>query len=247
MISTSVKTADRVFTYPVEFFPNGFHWENYVSALKARPFGIYAFNSVLAAGVSTIISVVLCTFAGFSFAHYRYPGKNLLFLLVLSTIVIPFETIAVPLYSMINSFGLLNTYTGLILPTALFPIGIFIMRQFMYHIPRDLIDAARIDGASELNICFKIVWPLSLPAMSAVAIFTFVTIWNSYLWPLLAVSDDNLRTLPLGMALFENQVTVHYNEIMAVAVTGSIPLVVLFLILQKQFIKGIAMTGLREG
>lgn len=247
MVSTSLKTPDRVFTYPIEWVPNGFHWENYVSALTARPFGLYLVNSVLQSTVSMVISVTLCSAAGYSFAHFHYPGRTLMFVLVLSTLMIPFEVIAVPLYLQIYLWGWLNTYPGLILPTALSAIGIFIMRQYMLSIPTDLIESARIDGAGELQIFQRVVWPLSTPGLSAVAIFTFVFVWNSYLWPLLVVNQDILRTLPLGMGLFANELTVSYNRIMAVAVYGALPLVLLFLILQRNFVRGIALTGLREG
>lgn len=202
MISTSFKTPDRVFTFPVEWLPNGLHWENYVSALTAWPFGVYLFNSLLQATVSMAISVVLCSAAGYSFAHFRYPGRMLMFVLVLSTLMVPFEVIAVPLYLQIHLWGWRNTYQGLIMPTALSSIGIFIMRQYLRGIPKDMVECARMDGANELHILVRIIWPLSTPALSAVAIFTFVYTWNSYLWPLLVVNQDALRTLPLGMALF---------------------------------------------
>lgn len=247
MVSTSFKTPDRVFTYPIEWLPNGLHWENYVSALSARPFGIYLLNSVIQSGVSMLISVVLCSAAGYSFAHFRYPGRLLMFGLVLSTLMVPFEVIAVPLYLQIHLWGLRNTYAGLILPTALSAIGIFIMRQYLLGIPRDVIECARIDGANELQILTRIIWPLSTPALSAVAIFSFVYTWNSYLWPLLVVNQDALRTLPLGMALFAGELTASYNRIMAVAVFGALPLVMLFLILQRNFVRGIVLTGLKEG
>lgn len=247
MVSTSFKTPDHVFTYPIEWLPNGLHWENYVSALSTRPFGVYLLNSILQAGVSMAISVVLCSAAGYSFAHFRFPGRTLMFVLVLSTLMVPFEVIAVPLYLQIHLWGWRNTYQGLILPTALSAIGIFIMRQYLLGIPRDLIECARIDGANELQILFRIIWPLSTPALSAVAIFTFVYTWNSYLWPLLAVNQDALRTLPLGMALFASELTASYNRIMAVAVFGAIPLVILFLLLQRNFVRGIVLTGLKEG
>lgn len=247
MVSTPLKSPDAVFTYPVQWLPNGLHWGNYVAALTARPFGQYLLNSVVQSTVSMVISVVLCSAAGYSFAHFHYPGRNLMFVIVLATLMVPFEVIAVPLYLQIHLWGWINTYTGLILPTALSAIGIFIMRQYLLGIPVDFIESARMDGASELGILVRVIWPLSTPAMSAVAIFTFVYIWNSYLWPLLVVNEDILRTLPLGMALFANELTVSYNRIMAVAVFGAIPLVLLFLVLQRNFVRGIVLTGLREG
>jgi multiple sugar transport system permease protein len=247
MISTSLKSPAHVFTFPIEWLPDGFHWENYQQALSARPFGLYLLNSVVVSSVSVLITVVFSSAAGYGFAHFQFPGRDLLFLVVLSTLMIPFEVIAVPLYIQVHQWGWINSYTGLILPTAFSAIGIFIMRQFMLSIPKDFIDSARIDGANELQILTTVIWPLSMPAMSAVAIFTFVSSWNSYLWPLLVINDDPLRTLPLGMALYENQLTVTYNRVMAVAVFGSLPLVLMFILLQRNFIHGVALTGLREG
>jgi multiple sugar transport system permease protein len=247
MVSTSFKAPDQVFTYPIQWLPDTLRWENYVSALTARPFGRYLVNSVLQSSISTVISLLLCAMAGYSFAQFRYPGRDIMFVIVLATLMIPFEVIAVPLYLQVHGWGWVNTYHGLILPTAVSAIGIFIMRQYMLGIPRDFIESARIDGAGEIQIFARVIWPLSTPALSAVAIFTFVYVWNSYLWPLLAVNEDLLRTLPLGMAMFANELTVSYNRIMAVAVYGALPLVFLFLILQRNFVHGIALTGLREG
>ncbi|MEJ5247327.1 MAG: carbohydrate ABC transporter permease [Caldilinea sp.] len=247
MVSTSLKPNDRIFTYPIEWWPSVFVWENYRSALSARPFGLYLANSIVQSFISMAISVVLCSAAGYSFAHFRYWGRDVMFVVVLSTLMIPFEVIAVPLYLQIFSWGWLNTYHGLILPTALSAIGIFIMRQYLMNIPSDFVESARIDGAGEVQILIRIIWPLSTPALSAVAIFSFVYTWNSYLWPLLAVNHDSLRTLPLGMSLFANELTASYNRIMAVAVFGALPLVGLFLVLQRNFVRGIVLTGLREG
>jgi ABC-type glycerol-3-phosphate transport system permease component len=247
MVSTSFKTPEHVFTYPIEWLPDGLHWENYVTALTARPFGLYLLNSVIQSTVSMVISVVLCSAAGYSFAHFHYWGQNVMFVIVLSTLMIPFEVISVPLYLQIHLWGWDNTYQGLILPTALTAIGIFIMRQYLLGIPGDFIESARIDGGSEIQILVRVIWPLSTPALSAVAIFTFVYVWNSYLWPLLVVNQDSLRTLPLGMALFANELTVSYNRIMAVAVFGALPLILLFLVLQRNFVRGMVLTGLREG
>jgi multiple sugar transport system permease protein len=247
MVSTSFKTPDQVFTYPVQWLPREFHWQNYVDAFQTRPFGLYLLNSTIQSGVSMIIAVLLCAAAGYSFAHFSYPGRDVLFVIVLSTLMIPFEVIAVPLYLQVQRWGWVNTYVGLILPTALSAIGIFIMRQFMLNIPKDFIESARMDGANELQIFLRIILPLSRPALSAVAIFNFVYVWNSYLWPLLVVNVDRLRTMPIGMALFESELTVSYSQIMAVAVFGALPLVLLFIVLQRNFIRGIALTGLREG
>lgn len=246
MVGASLKPLDAVFTRPVQWIPRDIDLDNYSSAWEQRPFGRYIFNSVLASSVSTIVTIVLGSAAAFSFARYRYAGRDVLFLLVLSTLMIPLEAIVIPLYLEVRSFGWVNTYMGLIIPTALSPVGVFILRQAMKGIPQDYIDAARIDGASEPYILFRIMLPLVRPALGSVAIFTFTLTWNSYLWPLIAVNDDALRTLPLGMALFENQMIARYNEIMAVAVIGSLPLLLLFVALQRQFVEGVMVTGIKE-
>lgn len=247
MVSTSFKAPDNVFTTPIRWFPESLRFSNYASALTARPFGIYFLNSLFAASASVVVTVLLSSAAGYSFSKFHYPGRDLLFVFVLSTLMIPFEIIALPLYLQVHSWGWLNTYAGLILPTSLFAIGIFIMRQFIMGIPNDLIDSARIDGAPEPKILTMVIWPLSAPAMAAVSIFTFVFTWNSYLWPLLVITRDEMRTLPLGMALFENQLNVSYNRVMAVAVFGALPLVIMFMLFQRHFIRGVSLTGLREG
>lgn len=246
MVSTSFKPLDEVFTRPVEWLPRSLHPENYANAWAARPFGRYLFNSVLAAGVSTFVTLVLGSAAAYSFARFRYPGRNALFLLVLSTLMIPLEAIVIPLYLEIRTLDWVDSYLGLIVPTALAPIGIFILRQAMLGVPQDYLDAGRVDGAGEVFILTRIVLPMIRPALVSVAVFTFTLTWNSYLWPLIAVNSDELRTLPLGMALFENQMIARYNEIMAVAVTGALPLVLLFVVLQRHFVEGVTGTGIRE-
>lgn len=247
MVVTSFKTNAEVFTFPPRLFPERPQFDNYPRALSARPFGRYLLNSFFASGVSAVITVLLSLSAGYGFAHFKFPGQRTLFVAILATIMIPFETIAVPLYIQIYRFGWLNTYQGLVLPTAFAPLGVFIMRQFILGIPKDLVESARIDGAGELRILFRVVAPLSMPALSATSIFTFVATWNSYLWPLLVVNRDLLRTLPLGMALFENQLTTTYSQVMAVAVFGTIPMVAMFIVLQRNFVRGVVLTGLREG
>lgn len=247
MVSTSLKSTESVFTFPIQWIPEEFNFENYPAALQTRPFFKYLLNSLIVSTSSVIITVSLSSIAGYGFAYFDFPGRDVLFLIVLSTLMIPFEVIAVPLYVQTFAWGWVNTYKGLIIPTSMSAIGIFIMRQFMYSIPRELIESARIDGASEPQIFFKIIWRLTLPAVSSIAIFTFVSSWNAYLWPLLVVSQDDMRTIPLGMALFENQLSVRYSHIMAVAVFGSIPLLLMFMIFQRNFVEGIALTGLKEG
>ncbi|MBE3597548.1 MAG: carbohydrate ABC transporter permease [Limnochordaceae bacterium] len=246
MVSTSLKAPEDVFARPIQWLPRHADWSSYPTALDRRPFGLYTVNSIVTAGVSTLITVTVGSAAAFSFSHYRFRARDTLFLLVLSAFMIPLEVIVVPLYLEVHRFGWADTYWALVIPTAFAPQGVFILRQAMLAVPKEYVAAARVDGASELYILFRLVWPLIRPSLAAVAVYTFVASWNSYLWPLIAVSSDKLRTLPLGMALFENELTAQYPEVMAVAVMGSIPLVLLFVALQRAFVQGLLGVGLKE-
>lgn len=179
-------------------------------------------------------------------AKFKYPGNRLLFIIILSTIMLPFEVVMVPVFIVTKSFGWLNTYRGMIIPLVADAFGIFLMRQFIMGIPDAFIDSARIDGANEPTILFKIILPLSWPAVIALAIFSFREAWDLYIWPTLIITRDELRTLPLGIARFDAAVAVNYNEIMAVALVGMIPTVLLFFFLQRYFIQGITLSGLKE-
>jgi ABC-type glycerol-3-phosphate transport system permease component len=247
MVTTSLKAKEEIFGTPLHLLPSSPQWENYSLALRSRPFVLYTFNSLFVSGVSVVISCLFGVMAAMGFTFFNFPWKKFLFISVLASLIIPVEVIAIPLYLMVNKMGLLDTYAGLIIPIMMFPMGIFIMTQYLKTFPVDIYNSAIIDGASNFLVFWRIICPLSIPALSSVAIFSFVMSWNNYLWPLLAISKDNKRTLSLGMALFENSSIVSYNQIMAIAVYGSIPIIVLFLVFQKNFIEGIAATGLKEG
>ncbi|WP_171814784.1 carbohydrate ABC transporter permease [Sediminispirochaeta smaragdinae] len=247
MVSTSLKAPDEVFSTPIKLMPRVLLWKNYSTALHARPFFIYTLNSLFASTVSLFVSCFFGSLAAVGFTYYSFPGKKMLYLIVLSSLIIPVEVIAVPLYLMINKMGLLDTYAGLIIPMMMFPLGIFIIKQYLKTFPADIYNSAIIDGANGFTIYSKIILPLIVPALTSVGIFSFVMTWNNYLWPLLSISDDMKRTLSLGMALFENSSIVSYNQIMAIAVFGSVPLIILFLIFQNNFVSSISMTGLKEG
>ena len=218
---------------------------NYVTALAARPFFLYLLNSVLAAGVSVVVSIVVGGLAGYSFAKYRFLGVGLLWLICLAAIMIPLEAIVIPLFLQVNAFGWTNSYAGLLLPTAFNVVAVFIFRQAMMAIPDDLIEAARVDGASEPRILFSVIMPLIRPNIIVVAILTFNLNWNSYLWPLVVVSDDALRTLPLGMAAFQGSLNTEYGQLMAVSVFGSIPTLLFFIVLQRHFLESVVATGIK--
>jgi multiple sugar transport system permease protein/alpha-1,4-digalacturonate transport system permease protein len=209
------------------------------------PFPQYTINSFVIAIVSTVLGVFLNSLAGFAFAKYRFPGREVLFYLVLATLMVPFQITMIPIYVTIAKLGLINNYWGVILPGAASAFGIFLIRQFMQSIPDELLDAARIDGASELGIFLRIVVPLSGPALAVLAIFTFLARWNDYLLPLLVMNRQNMFTLPIGITNFIGEYRAEWSLVMAVALISVIPPVVLFLFFQRYFVSGIAMTGMK--
>ncbi|MCC7106342.1 MAG: carbohydrate ABC transporter permease [Chloroflexi bacterium] len=245
MVSASLKPVDRVFALPVEWVPANPRWETYVTALTRYPFDRYFLNSLLIASAITIANVFFCSLAGYGLSKFRYPGRDLAFVAILSTLMLPLEVVMVPTYLVTKEFGWLNSYQGLIVPLALDAFGVFLMRQFILGIPSELIEAARMDGATEWTIYRTIVLPLSRPALAALAIFTFRESWDQFIWPFLVISQDDLRTVPLGIQMFESAFGTAYNEVMAVAVIGMLPMAILFFVLQRAFVQGITMTGIK--
>jgi ABC-type glycerol-3-phosphate transport system permease component len=244
MLSASLKSSGEIFTTSsIHLGSQGFG--NYTSAFGERPFFIYLLNSVAASAASVLITVVLGVLAGYSFAKFRYRLAPLFWLVVLISVMIPLEAIVIPLFLEVHAFGWTNTYAGLILPTAFNVVGIFIFRQAIISIPDAYIEAARIDGASELKILRLVVLPMVLPSTVVVAVLTFNLTWNSYLWPLIVASDDLMRTLPLGMAAFQAGFDTKYGEVMAVSVFGALPTAVFFLMLQRYFVEGAVASGVK--
>lgn len=244
-VLASLKTRAEIFAVPFRWLPQTPQWSNYAEALAAAPFERYFLNSTLIAVTTTLSTVFFASLAGYGFARYDFRGRNVLFVIVLSTLMVPFQVIMVPLYILVRDLGWLNTYAGLIVPGALSAFGVFLMRQFMQTIPAELTDAARMDGASEFGIFWRVVLPVARPALSALAIFTFLESWNALLWPLIVVTDADLRPLQLGLAEFTSQYTTDYPLLLAASVMTLLPVVILFLVLRGDFVRGIATTGLR--
>jgi len=246
MISCSFKTNENMFTYPLQWFPDPINWLAYPAAWKAQDFTRYFFNSAFVALAITLGNLLLASLAGYSLAKFQYKGRNILFLLILSTMMLPLEVTMVPLFLIIKEFDWANTYQGLIVPFLVDGFGVFLMRQYLLSIPKDLIEAARIDGASEFRIYAQIVMPLCKPALAALGVFTFREAWDMYIWPLIIATKDSLRTVPLGISLFMSSFGVAWDQLMAIATIGTLPMVLLFFLLQRSFIQGIAITGLKE-
>jgi multiple sugar transport system permease protein len=246
MIASSFKTPENIFSYPLQWIPNPINWQSYPTAWESQDFTRYFLNSTFVSVAITAGNLLFASLAGYSLAKFRYKGRNFLFLLILSTMMLPLEVTMVPLFLLIKQFDWQNSYQGLIVPFLVEGFGVFLMRQYLLGIPKDLIEAARIDGASELRIYAQIVMPLCKPALAALGVFTFREAWDMYIWPLIIISKDSLRPLPLGISLFMGENGTNWDQLMAVAAIGTLPMILLFFFLQRSFIQGIAITGLKE-
>ncbi len=246
MFASSLRTMENMFSLPIQWIPDPVNWRSYVLAWQAQDFTRYFLNSGFVAVAITVSNLLLCSLAGYSLTKFHYRGRGLMFILILSTMMLPLEVTMVPLFLIIKQLDWANSYQGLIVPFMVDGFGVFLMRQYMLSIPKDLIDSARIDGASELRIFWMIVLPLCKPALVALAVFTFREAWDMYIWPLIIITKDSLRTLPLGISLFMSSYGTSWDQLMAIAVLGTLPMILLFFFLQRAFIQGIAATGLKE-
>lgn len=245
MILSTFKSQKELMVFPPKFFPENPTLDNYKQVLTTVPFGKFYLNSIIVTVISVILVLITSSMAGFAFAKYEFKGKNVIFKTLLSAMMIPFPVTIIPLYIMIYSLGLVDSYFALIVTGSVSIFGTFLMRQFILGIPNDLIDAARIDGCSDWMVYIKIIIPNIKPVLSALAIFSFMGVWNAFLWPLLVVNDNNHRTVQLGVQYFTQQ----YGDLVHLQITAAamavIPIILLYLLLQKQFIKGITMTGIK--
>jgi len=245
MLSTSLKSANDVFQVPLRWIPARPQWNNYPDALKKGSMVLYFFNSIVVSGATVLIRLFICALAGWGLAKFEFRGRSIIFGFILSTLMVPFEIIIVPLYLTAKALGWLNSYQGLIVPLSVSAFGVFIMRQHLLSIPDELISSARIDGASEFRIFSELAVPLSSAALIALGIFTFIESWDNLLWPLVVVSKDSMRTIALGLASFENAYMTNYGQLMAIAVIATVPIVLAYAAFQRYFIEGIAMTGFK--
>lgn len=243
MVLASLKSLPEILTYPPTLLPKSLRSANYETVLTQSNYPRYFANSIIVAVVSVVSILFTSSLAGYAFAKFRFPGRDLLFVLVLATLMIPFQVRVIPLYVLASDLGLLNSYAGLVLPSLVDAFGIFLMRQFIQSIPTDLMDAARADGASEPRIFVSIVLPLVKPALAALAIFTLIVSWESFLWPLLVASSTDLYTLPLGLSQFAGKFLTRVDLQMAASTLTVLPLLIVFLVMQRRFIEGIATTG----
>jgi multiple sugar transport system permease protein len=245
MVVTSFKSRFEVNVYPIQWLPTVWHVENYPEALAEAGFGRYFLNSTLIAVINVVARMFFAALTGYALAKYRYPLLNLLFLFVIGTMMIPWDVTLIPVYLTMRSLGLINTYWVLIIADLMTPFGIFLMRQICLDIPNELIDAARVDGASEFGIWWRIVLPNVTAGLITLAIFDFQSVWNSFYWPLLVISSDELRTVPLALAVFSTQRGAQPHYLMAVTTLLTLPMVILFLALQRYYMASLVKTGLK--
>jgi len=247
MVSTSLKGLDEVYTFPPRFIPETIRWSNYLQAWEAVPFARFFLNSAIVAVAVTVGQILTCSMAGYSFARLRYPGRDRIFLAYLATIMIPFPVLMIPLFILMRGLGLVDTLQGLVLPAIFSAWGTFLMRQFMLTIPRELEEAARVDGCSFFGIYWRIILPLCKPVIATLGIFTFLATWNDFLWPLIMINSIDNKTLPLGLAMFQNRQAFKtpWHLLMAAATFSILPILVVFVLGQKYYVRGIATTGLK--
>jgi len=245
MLSSSLKDVTQI--YRLKLFPERPTLENYRYILfsTSTKFPQWFLNSVIVAICTTASVLFFDSLVGYTLAKFRFPGKKIVFFLIISTLMIPTEMLVIPWYAMARALKWVNTYWGIMFPGMISAFGVFLMRQFMSTIPDDLIDAARVDGLGELRIFITVVLPLVAPALATLAIFNFIGNWNAFLWPLIAASKPRMFTLPVGLANFSGEAGSDWHYIMTGAAVAMAPPIFVFLIFQKQIVKGIAMTGLK--
>ncbi|MCI8297381.1 MAG: carbohydrate ABC transporter permease [Lachnospiraceae bacterium] len=245
MLSASFKLDKDVFVFPIQWIPANPRWQNYVDIWNKIPLSKFVLNTAKLTVIVTFLQLLTSSFAAYAFAKLDFKGKDLLFLAYIATIAVPWQVYMVPQFMMMRSMGLADTHLAIICLQAFSAFGVFMMKQFYEGIPTELCEAARIDGMNEYQIWYKIMLPLSKPSLSTLTIFTFVNTWNDFLGPLIYLTTESKKTLQLGLRMFISQFGSEYGLIMAASVLSLIPVLVVFLSLQKYFVEGVAASGVK--
>ncbi|CAH0122685.1 MULTISPECIES: carbohydrate ABC transporter permease [unclassified Paenibacillus] len=245
MLSSSLKLNKDVFAFPMQWIPEQPRWENYIDIWTRIPLATFIYNTAKLSVIVTLLQLLTSSFAAYAFSKLQFMGKHVLFLGYIATIAIPWQAYMVPQFIMMRSMGLNNTHLAIIFLQAFSAFGVFLMRQFYQSIPDELCEAARIDGLSEYGIWAKIMLPLSKPALSTLTIFTFVSTWNDFLGPMIYLTKTELKTIQIGLRMFISQYSAEYGLIMAASVISIIPVLIVFLGLQKYFVQGVASSGIK--
>ena len=247
MLVTSLKIRQEAIRYPPTWWPETFTWQNWqaLNDLTAGSFTLFFRNSIFVASTITILTLLVSSMTGYVFAKLPFPGRDRLFWVVLSMMMIPFTVSIIPSFALMDRLGWINSYFALIVPIVFNPFGIFLMRQFMMALPGDLLDAARMDGASEFRVFFQIVIPLSQAALAALGILTFLAQWDNFLWPLVILQDPDKYTVPLGLAQFRGRLGTEIGPTAAGSILAVLPVLIIYIFAQRKFVEGIALTGLK--
>jgi multiple sugar transport system permease protein len=245
MVSSSLKSPAEVLADPPTLLPHEWRFQNYVDVFRQVPFGRYLLNSLFVATTVTVVALLFHSMAAYSLARLKFPGRDKIFLAILMTLMVPFTVIAVPLFIIVNWLGWVDTYQGLIIPMIPHAFGIFLLRQFYLSIPRELEEAAIVDGASLVRVYWSIILPLSRPVLAALGVFFFLANWNNFLWPLIVTQNQKLWVVQLGIQQFRGEHGSDYNLIMAASTCAALPTLILFFVLQRRLVEGIKMTGLK--
>jgi multiple sugar transport system permease protein len=245
MVSTSLKADQYVLSMPPQLIPRPLTWSSYQRLLELFPMARMFGNSLLVALVTTLGQILTGSMAAYAFARMRFRGSNVLFLLYLATLMIPSQVTITPLFILMRYLGWINTYQSLVAPGLFTAFGTFLLRQFFLTIPRDLEDAAFIDGASHWTVFWRIILPLSKPALATLGVFAFMSSWNAYLWPLFVLNDVEMMTLPVGLATLHGRWLTEWNLVMAGAVITVLPMLAVYLLAQEYFVKGVVLSGIK--
>ena len=245
MLSASLKLEVDVFSVPIQWIPENPQWSNYTKIWDKIPLALFTFNSVKLTVIITLIQLVTSSFAAYGFAKCKFKGRDTLFLCYVATIAIPWQVYMLPQYVMMNKMHLIDTHLSIILLQSFTAFGVFLIRQFYLSIPDELLEAARIDGLSEYGIYFRIVMPLTKPALATLTIFSSVNVWNDFMGPMIYFNSTALKTIQLGIRMFIGQYSAEYGLIMAASVVSLIPVIAVFLAFQRFFIQGVATSGLK--
>lgn len=247
MFLTSVMTFSQAYTFPPDLIPKPLYWRNYPEALAQRPFHLYLINSTIVAAVITLARLVTCSLGAFAFARLQFPGRDLIFWIYLSTLMLPEHVTLIPLFFIMRDFGWINSYQGLTVPFVVTAFGVFLLRQFFMTIPREIEEAAIIDGAGPFGLYSRIILPLAKPGLAALGVLTFVNAWNMFVWPLILTNTDGMRTIVVGIALLtaDSVSLANWPRMMAISSLAVVPSVLVFVFGQRYFVQGITLSGMK--
>jgi ABC-type glycerol-3-phosphate transport system permease component len=243
MADTAFKPDSEIFTLPPQWIPSRFTLKHVQDVIYDWPFLRWVLNSTIVAGSATLLSLIVSVPAAYSFARLQWRARNVIFLLFISSMLIPWQINAVPLYFIMTKLGFLNTFPSVVLPIVAMPIGIFLLRQFFVNIPGELEDAARIDGCNSLMVLVRIILPISKPALVALGIYMFIFSWNEFFWSMIALQRPHLLTLPIGLQSLQGAYDIKYGLLLAGAFLASLPILIVFLLLRRSIIRGMTLTG----